>query len=361
MATGDNNGIGIRKYGLEFSELITAIFEKRSYFRDFFGGTIETLDGVSNGAKAFTIKTSDIPVVVNQYDTTATTAFGTGTGNSTRFGQRTEIIYVNTDVEYTWNWAIHEGIDRFTVNADLDAAIADRLDLQAQAKISEFNAHHGAFIATNAGKTITEDTTSIVNTFNELSEYFTNIEAIGRKIANVTPDIYNKIVDSNLSTLEKRSDIDIKENTVRMFKGFEIKETPAAQFAQGDCVYAYVFGVGKAFTGINTVRTIESEDFDGVALQGAGKAGEFIPNDNKKAVVKVKRPSVTISFDKNGGTGTQTAIDTGAGGVLTYPECTFTAPSNKEFAGWGDAKKQPGDKEIFLSNTTIKAQWKDAT
>ncbi len=29
------------------------------------------------------------------------------------------------------------------------------------------------------------------------------------------------------------------------------------------------------------------EDDDGVALQGAGKAGEFIPNDNKKAVVKV--------------------------------------------------------------------------
>jgi len=45
-------------------------------------------------------------------------------------------------------------------------------------------------------------------------------------------------------------------------------------------------GIGKAFTGINTARTIESEDFDGVALQGAGKAGEFILPDNKKAVVK---------------------------------------------------------------------------
>ena len=43
----------------------------------------------------------------------------------------------------------------------------------------------------------------------------------------------------------------------------------------------------KHLLGINTARTIESEDFDGVALQGAGKAGEFIPNDNKKAVVKV--------------------------------------------------------------------------
>ena len=29
------------------------------------------------------------------------------------------------------------------------------------------------------------------------------------------------------------------------------------------------------------------EDFDGVALQGAGKAGEFILDDNKKAVAKI--------------------------------------------------------------------------
>ena len=41
---------------------------------------------------------------------------------------------------------------------------------------------------------------------------------------------------------------------------------------------------------INTARTIESEDFDGVALQGAGKAGEFILPDNKKAVAKATTP-----------------------------------------------------------------------
>jgi hypothetical protein len=58
-------------------------------------------------------------------------------------------------------------------------------------------------------------------------------------------------------------------------------------FEDGECCYAYIEGVGKAFTGINTARTIESEDFDGVALQGAGKAGEYILPANKKAVVKV--------------------------------------------------------------------------
>jgi hypothetical protein len=59
-------------------------------------------------------------------------------------------------------------------------------------------------------------------------------------------------------------------------------------FAEGECCYAYIAGVGKAFTGINTARTIEATDFDGVAFQGAGKAGEYILPANKKAVVKVK-------------------------------------------------------------------------
>ena len=62
---------------------------------------------------------------------------------------------------------------------------------------------------------------------------------------------------------------------------------PDRLFQEGEIAYIYIPNIAKAFTGINTARTIESEDFDGVALQGAGKAGEFIIEDNKKAVVKV--------------------------------------------------------------------------
>lgn len=72
-----------------------------------------------------------------------------------------------------------------------------------------------------------------------------------------------------------------------MFKGFVIEEIPSSMFQANEVIYAYITGIGKAFTGINTARTVESEDFDGVALQGAGKAGEYILPDNKKAVAKV--------------------------------------------------------------------------
>src|SRR5690625_7954546 len=93
------------------------------------------------------------------------------TSNSNRFSECKKVIYKNTNVPYTWNYAIHEGIDRFTVNNDLDAAIADRLDLQANAKLEEFNAHHSEFISSVAGKTV--DATGhedVVSLFNELSD-----------------------------------------------------------------------------------------------------------------------------------------------------------------------------------------------
>src|SRR5690625_1304766 len=122
----------------------------------------------------------------------------------------------------------------------------------------------------------------------KFSVHVTNQRTIGTRVPNVAPQIYNIIVDHPATTIEKRSSANIDDNTIVKFKGFEIQELPEDAFQEGEVIYAYVKNVGKAFTGINTARTIESEDFDGVALQGAGKAGEFILDDNKVAVVKVE-------------------------------------------------------------------------
>lgn len=291
FAAGDNNDLPARSYQLEFKRLLQAVFKKQSYFADFFGGSIEAMDGIQENETAFYVKTSDIPCVCGTgYDKTATKAFGTGTGNSSRFGSRTEIIYTNTPAKYTWGWNFHEGIDRHTVNNDFAAAIADRLELQARAKTKAFNDAHGKFISQNAGHSetlldYTDDNVLVI--FNALSKYYNNIEAVGTKRAKVCADLYNAIVDHRLTTTSKGSVANIDENGVVKFKGFLIEEVPDDLFQTGEVAYVYIDGVGKAFTGINTARTIESEDFDGVALQGAGKAGEFILPDNKKAVCKV--------------------------------------------------------------------------
>lgn len=296
---GENNNQAARSFQKEFKELLQAVFQSQAYFRDFFGGEIEALDGVQHNETAFYVKTSDIPVVVGtEYNKGENVAFGDGTSNSTRFGPRTEIIYTDTPVPYTWEWTIHEGIDRHTVNNDLQVAIADRLDLQAQAKIKKFNAKHGAFISSVAAHSeelpdYSED--NVLALFNKLSKYYVNIEAVGTKVAKVNAELYNAIVDHPLTTSSKNSSANIDQNNILTFKGFQIEEIPDAMLQEGEVAYTYITGVGKAFTGINTARTIESEDFDGVALQGAGKAGEFIIEDNKKAVAKVTLGSTTTT------------------------------------------------------------------
>lgn len=285
--------MGKRLYGDKLIDVLDAVFEQQSYFSDFFGGGVESIDGVADGDTAFKVKGTDMPVVINEYSTDADVAFGTGTSMSNRFGELQEVIYETIDVPYTWPWSFNEGLDVSTVNMSMDEAVADRLVVQSQTLLGKFNAKHGEFIAANAGEKLeitTVDNDSVIELFNDLSTHFINKHAVGRKIASVAPEVYNVIVDHPLATKEKASSVNIDNNTVLKFKGFEIQEVPESLFTGDNVVYAYVFGVGKAFTGVNITRTIPVHpDFAGTALQGMGKAGEFIPEANKAAVVAVEK------------------------------------------------------------------------
>lgn len=69
----------------------------------------------------------------------------------------------------------------------------------------------------------------------------------------------------------------------------------------------------------------------------------------------------TVSFDKNGGTGTMADV-TGVSGSYTLPACAFTAPSGKQFKCWSvaDVEKNVGDSITVTANTTVKAVWQAA-
>ncbi|MEF2940415.1 MAG: S-layer homology domain-containing protein, partial [Oscillospiraceae bacterium] len=71
---------------------------------------------------------------------------------------------------------------------------------------------------------------------------------------------------------------------------------------------------------------------------------------------------VTISFDPNGGTGTMQPMKVKSGEEFELPECTFTPPEGKEFAGWlaVDGTVFPaGDIVLSFSSSVLKATWKD--
>ena len=71
---------------------------------------------------------------------------------------------------------------------------------------------------------------------------------------------------------------------------------------------------------------------------------------------------ITISFDPNGGTGTMKPMRVKAGVGYTLPECTFTPPEGREFAGWlaVNGNVYPAGHDVYSTyDQSLKATWKD--
>ena len=294
MTTTENQGLPVRSYIPQYRNILSTVFEAKKAFAGALA-PIQTLDGIRQNATAFTVKTSSTPVVIGEYKTDANTAFGTGTSKSSRFGEMKEVIYEDTEVKYLYDLVINEGLDRHTVNNDLNAAIADRFKLQAIAQTRHMNVENGKYLADSAGETMTlsdhkEET--IKKLFNELDSYYTDSEVIAPITAYLTAEVYNAIVDMPSVTSSKGSGVNIDSNGLAKYKDFKLEKTPSRYFPKGVEAILAPDNVVIPFVGIETARTVEPIDFDGVALQAAAKGGEFILDDNKKAVVKVTKASL---------------------------------------------------------------------
>ena len=69
----------------------------------------------------------------------------------------------------------------------------------------------------------------------------------------------------------------------------------------------------------------------------------------------------TITFDKNGGTGTMADVTKNKGEPFTLPACGFIPPAGKEFKAWqvDGTEKNVGDNIVLNGDKIIKAVWKD--
>jgi len=291
MAT-ENNDLPVRIYQKQFIGLMQTVFGVQSTFTPTFGA-LQALDGIQNNAIAFSVKANDVPVAVGTYNTDPNVAFGSGTSNSNRFGPMKEIIYGDIDVPYSFGWSFNEGIDQLTVNNDLNAAVADRLNLQAQAKTRLFNSQLGAYLVASAAADLGA-VTDVNKVFEEASERYTDLEVVVPVRAYVTAEVYNAIIDHQLVTSAKGSAVNIDENGIVRFRDIAITKTPTRYMAGKAIIFA-PDNVGRAFTGINVVRTIQSENFAGVALQGAGKAGYWISDDNRQAIFTAGTSATTTT------------------------------------------------------------------
>lgn len=284
--------MAIKIYTKEYAGMLQDIFEKKAYFMRAFGGALQTKDGVKDNENFLELKTSDTDVVIQTYSTDANVGFGTGTGNTTRFGARKEIKSVDTQVPYEAPMTIHEGIDDFTVNDIPSQVVAERLALHAVAWAEYADNLMGKALSDQASETLTGELTEagVTALFAEAHKKFVNnkVSQSVAHVAYVTADVYNFLIDSGLATTGKQSSVNIDNQTMFKFKGFILVELPDDKFQTGEQALFVADNVGVAGIGVQVTRALDSEDFAGVALQGAGKYGKFIPAKNKKAILKAK-------------------------------------------------------------------------
>ena len=284
--------MAIKVFTRQYAGLLQDIFEKKQLFLRTFGGSLQVKDGITNKDTFIDLKVSDTDVVIQKYDTGENVAFGTGTGNSNRFGTRKEIKSVDVQVPYEAPLAIHEGVDNFTVNDNADQVIQERAALHAEAWVEQINVMLSKALSDNASKTLSGnlDEDGVIKTFNEASKIFLNnkVAKSVARVAYVNADVYNFLIDSKLVSTAKGATVNIDGNEYSKFKGFILDELPDDYFQKGENIVFAADNVGVAGVGIEVYRMLDSEDFAGVAIQSAAKYGKYIPEKNKKAILKAK-------------------------------------------------------------------------
>lgn len=282
--------MAIKLYSKQYAGILPKIFVAKSHFLRTFGGALQVRDGVMSKDRFMDLKITDTEVIIQDYSVDANTAFGTGTGSTNRFGVRKEVKSVDAQINYDAPLSIHEGIDNMTVNDIPDQVIAERLALHAEAWAEHLNVVFATLLSTVASKTITKELTEegVTAAFNEANETFVNnkVSRTVAWVAYVRPSVNNYLVDHKLTTPAKQSPADISTNFIPMFKNFIVEVVPDIYFAEGESVLFAPDNTGVAGIGIEITRAMDSEDFAGVALQGAAKYAKYVPEKNKVAILK---------------------------------------------------------------------------
>ncbi|WBU87832.1 major capsid protein [Brochothrix phage BtpYZU01] len=284
--------MSIKYYTKQFAGVLPTLFEKKTAFLRSFGGLVQVKAGAEADVNFLVLKTTNSAVVIQNYSTEAEVAFEGGTGNTNRFGKRTEIKSVDTTVAYEKPLAIHEGVDNFTVNDIPEQVVAERLALHASSWAGHVDKLLGKAISDAASETLEAALTAdgVTKLFADAHKKFVNNDVSENiaHVAYVNADVYNLLVDSGLTTTAKNSTVNIDNQTVEKFKGFVIVEMADSKMQADEVAYFVADGVGVAGVGVQVARAMDSETFAGTLLQAAAQYGKYIPEDNKKAILKAK-------------------------------------------------------------------------
>src|SRR5699024_7718055 len=216
--------MAIKLYTKQYACMLPTLFEKKAKFLRAFGGNLQVKDGISQKDTFLELKTSDTDVVIQEYSTDENVGFGTGTGNTSRFGERKEVKSVDTTVPYDAPLAINEGIDDFTVNDIPSRVVAERLALHGVAWAQHVDDFLGKVLSDNASEALTGDLTEegVTKAFADAHKIFVNngVSENVAHVAYVNADVFDFLVDNKLATTAKNSSANIDEQSLYKFKGF---------------------------------------------------------------------------------------------------------------------------------------------
>lgn len=263
--------------------ILPPIFSAKTAFQGALA-KVQVVDGITENTLAFKVKRSGTPVVINKYDVDS----DLNDGNS-RFGKINEVKYGDIDVPYDEPYAINEAIDKFTVNADEQQVVADRLDLTSQAITRQNNSNVGKLLSNSAGRVLElSDLTpeKVSALFDDASAHYTDYEVDGNLYAFVSPTLFNAIMSMIQFKSLSGAVVDVNNNKLINYKGFTISKEATRYFNEKDVAYFTPEGIVIPFVGIEFSRTMDDSRIAGQLLQSAGKGGRYLQEENKIAVIK---------------------------------------------------------------------------
>lgn len=284
--------MAVKIYNMQFVKTVADIFESKQHFMRTFGGSLQTATNAEYDEDFLKLKISDTEVVIQDYSTDPNVAFEDGTANSSRFGPRHEIKSIDASVKYDTPLSIHEGLDNFTVNDDASQLLSERTGLHAVEWVEHLNQYMSKKLSENAGKTLTTEMTEegVTKLFYEARKELVNLKVSKSLtwVAYVTPELYNILIDSKLATTAKNSSANVDTQNLYQFKGFVLEELPEQYFQEGDVAIFVPDNIGVVGLGLQTYRILDATDFYGVSIQGAAQTASYIPEKNKKAIIKAQ-------------------------------------------------------------------------
>lgn len=276
--------MSIKNYKPQFAGQLKDIFKSKASFLRAFGGELQVED-TNSSDKFLNLKIEDTATVIGDYDVSASID---ATGADSRMGSINEVVSTDEQVPFDSPVKFNDGIDKVTVNDDYEEIVAKRFALNADGWARYYDTILGQALEAAASLNIEEEKTpeGVNNAFDKASEAFVDSEVNEslNYIAYVKADVFSAIINSNPAALEKGSSVNVDNHTLYKYKGFELVKVPKTRLT-ADIVFT-AENVGVAGLGLSTARVTPHPGFDGVLVQGTAKLGKYIPEVNKKAILK---------------------------------------------------------------------------